>query len=320
MAHRWVDVHAHFTPPTTREESEARWKAMRDGLFLVPKPYEWTVESTLGYMDRADIQMQLLSNIPKTLDKLRASNDYGASLVSQYPSRFGLLAALPTDDPQAALVEIERAANDLHADGFAVTCHYNGVYLSDPSLDPVWAELDRRRAVVFVHPNAYAPASLGRPSPLLEVAFETARTLVDMLYAGMFRKFPNMNLIVAHCGGALPALSGRLIALGTEVWVPNPNHLTKDEMKQHLSSLYLDTAATGRASSLAPALTMTTCDHIIYGSDSGVPCSTEETLEANRNELLAFNGLSREQIQNIGRNALNLFPLAAARIDKVTNK
>jgi hypothetical protein len=91
-------------------------------------------------------------------------------------------------------------------------------------------------------------------------------------------------------------------------------------MKQQLSSLYLDTAATGRASSLAPALTMTTCDHIVYGSDSGVPCSTEETLEANRKELLAFNGLSQEQIQNIGRNALKLFPSAASRIDKAANK
>jgi predicted TIM-barrel fold metal-dependent hydrolase len=288
MAHHWIDVHAHFTPPTTLEECEARWKTMRDGLIMIPEPYEWIVESTLDYMDRAGIQMQLLSNVPKTLDKLRASNDYGALLVSQHPSRFGLLAALPTDDPQAALAEIERAANNLYADGYAVTCHYNEVYLSDPSLEPVWAELDRRCAVVFVHPDAYAPASLGRPTPLLEVAFETTRTLVDMLYAGMFRKFPNMKLIVAHCGGALPALSGRLIALGTEVWVPNPNHLTKEKMKQQLSALYLGTAATGRASSLAPALTMTTCDHIVYGSDSGVPCSTEETLEANRKELLAL--------------------------------
>jgi hypothetical protein len=182
MAHHWIDVHAHFTPPTTREECEARWKTMRDGLIMIPESYEWIVESTLDYMDRAGIQMQLLSNVPKTLDKLRASNDYSALLVSQHPSRFGLLAALPTDDPQAALAEIERAANNLYADGYAVTCHYNEVYLSDPSLEPVWAELDRRCAVVFVHPDAYAPASLGRPTPLLEVAFETTRTLVDMLY------------------------------------------------------------------------------------------------------------------------------------------
>jgi predicted TIM-barrel fold metal-dependent hydrolase len=102
-----------------------------------------------------------------------------------------------------------------------------------------------------------------------------------MLYAGMFCKFPNIKLIVAYCGAALPALSVRHIALGTETWVPNPNHLTKEEMKQQLRALYLDTAATNSALSLAPALTMATWDHVVYGTESGVPCSTEETLEAN---------------------------------------
>jgi hypothetical protein len=86
------------------------------------------------------------------------------------------------------LTEIERATTIFHTDGFTVTCHYNIIYLSDPKLDPIWTKLDRRRAVIFVRPKAYAPASLGRPSPRLEVAFETTRTLVDMLYAGMFRK------------------------------------------------------------------------------------------------------------------------------------
>jgi 6-methylsalicylate decarboxylase len=316
MLSRWIDIHAHFTPPTTPEERDARWKAMRKELFLVPQPFHWTLEGTLDYMDRTGIAMQMLSNIPKTLDALRASNDYAAALVSQHPSRFGLLAALPTDNPEAALAEIERAYSDLHADGFAVTCHYNGVYLGDSKLDPVWAELDRRRAVIFAHPDAYAPASLGRPSPLIEVAFETARTVVDMLYAGVFRRYPRMRVVLAHCGGALPALSGRLINLGTEAWVPNPNHLTQAEMRHHLRRLYVDTAATGSVHTLAPALAMTSPDHIVYGSDCGVPCTTETTLAVNLENLLSFCGLTPDQIENIGHNALCLFPAAAARLDK----
>lgn len=311
-----IDVHAHFTPPTTPEEREARWRSMREAQFLAPAPYHWTVDGALDYMNRAGVTMQFLSNIPKTPDALRASNDYGASLVSDHPTRFGLLAALPTDDPPVALAEIERASRDLSADGFAVTCNYNGISLGDASLEPVWAELDRRRATVFAHPDAYAPASLGRPSPLLEVAFETARTIVDMLYAGIFRRFPNMRLIVAHCGGALPALSGRLRLLGTEAWVPNPNQLDPREIREHLAGLYLDTAATGTAHSLAAALAMTTPDHIVYGSDSGVPCSTEATLEANRHALAHFDGLPRDQLEAIGGNALRLFPEAAARLGR----
>ena len=315
MATGWIDIHGHFTPPTSSKEREARWHAMREAKFMVPEPFQWTPESTLSYLDRAGIAMQMLSNIPKQLDALKDSNDYAASLVVKYPSRFGLLAALPTDNPKAALAEIERASHDLRADGFAVTCNYNSVYLGDSSLKDVWAELNRRHAVVFVHPDAYAPASMGRPSPLIEVAFETARTVVDMLYAGVFRRYPKIRFILAHCGGALPVLSGRLKLLGTEPWVPNPNNITQDEITQQLSRMYLDTAATA-PTGMAPALYMVPADHLVYGADCGVPCSTESTMEANKKAVLDFDGLSENQRLAIGRNVLALFPAAAARLDR----
>ncbi|MDR3514441.1 MAG: amidohydrolase family protein [Azospirillaceae bacterium] len=314
MLDNWIDVHAHFTPPLTPEESDARWKSMQDADWTGPKPPDWNLEYTLDYMDRAGFAMQMLSNIPRNLELLRRSNDYGASIVRRHPSRFGLLAALPTDAPEAALGEIARGYGILAADGFAVTCCYNGVYLSDPRLEPVWAELDRREAVVFAHPNAYGPGSFGRPSALLEVAFETTRTVVDMLYAGIFRRYPNVKLVLAHCGAALPALSGRLLLLGTQPWVPNPNHLSSDEMREQLRRLFLDTAMTGSAHTLAPALSMTTCDHVVYGSDCGVPCTVEATALANIKALLNFAGLTSEQIEQIGHNAKQLFPKAARRI------
>lgn len=315
MATGWIDIHGHFTPPTSPEDREKRWHTMREAKFLVPEPFEWTPESTLAYLDKAGIAMQMLSNLPKQLDALKESNNYAASLVKKYPNRFGLLAAIPTDNPEAALAEINRASHGLHADGFAVTCNYNGVLLGDTSLDPVWTELNRRHAVVFVHPDAYAPASLGRPSPLIEVAFETARTVVDMLYAGLFRSFPKITFILAHCGGALPVLSGRLKLLGTEPWVPNPNNLTQAEIQEQLASLYLDTAATA-PTGMAPALHMVSPDHLVYGADCGVPCSTESTMEANKKAVLEYEGLSRSQRDAIGRNVLSLFPAAAARLDK----
>ena len=315
MATGWIDIHGHFTPPTSIEDREKRWHAMREARFLVPEPFEWTPESTLAYLDKAGIAMQMLSNLPKQLDALKESNDYAASLVTKYPNRFGLLAALPTDNAEAALAEIDRATHNLHADGFAVTCNYNGVYLGDTSLDPVWAELNSRHAVVFVHPDAYAPASMGRPSPLIEVAFETARTVVDMLYAGVFRKFPRVTFILAHCGGALPVLSGRLKLLGTEPWVPNPNNISQGEIQEQLASLYLDTAATA-PTGMAPALQMVAPDHLVYGADCGVPCSTESTMEANKEAVLEYEGLSRSQRDAIGRNVLSLFPAAAKRLEK----
>ena len=309
----WIDVHAHFYPPEPETQIQARFEAMKQACWMTAEPPRWDPASTLAYMDRTGIAMQMLSNIPKKLEALQASNDYGASLAREHPARFGLLAALPTDDPEAALEEVRRSDTELQADGFAVTCQYNGVYLSDRRLDPLWAELDRRRAAVFAHPDAYGPGVMGRPVALMEVAFETARTFADMLYAGVFRRYPNIRFVVSHCGGALPAMSGRLLLLGNENWVPNPQRITAIEMRQHLSRLYLDTAAT-MPTTLAAALAMTTPDRLVYGSDCGVPCTTDATMDANLEALHAFAGLTREQVEAIGKRAAQLFPRAAERL------
>ncbi len=313
-AQGWIDVHAHFSPPKSADDLQTNLQLMHMGCFMAREPFQWSKEATLEHMDGNGIAMQLLSNIPKILPMLRESNDFGASVVGEHPSRFGLLAALPTDDPDAAMGEIRRADQTLQADGFAVTCCYNGVFLGDTRLAPVWAELDRRAAAVFMHPDAYAFPSQGRPSALLEVAFETARTVVDMLYAGVFRNYPNIKFVVAHCGGPLPALSGRLALLGAEHWVPNSHGITKAEIRSQLAGLFLDTAATGTAHTLRPALAMTTCDHLVYGSDCGVPCTTDATMVENLQALLQFSDLSEGEIQWIGRNALRIFPSIGKRL------
>lgn len=313
----WLDIHGHFYPPADQETRQKKHKAMLDGLFIVPESSTiWSADTTLEYLDRAGVQMQMLSNIPQTLPELKSSNDFGASVVQKHPSRFGLMAALPTDDPQACLEEIARADGALRADGFAVTCCYKGVWLSDPSLLPVWEELNKRKAVVFTHPNAYAGPHLGRPSPLIEVAFETARCWTDMVYNRVLDRCPDVTFIVSHAGGALPALSGRLKLLGGESWVPNPNEVSTSEIDGYLRSLFVDTAATGSASTIGPACEMTGAGgrHIIYGSDCGVPCSTVRTLEQNRKNLFETGILTSDEVQSLGRRGFELFPRATARV------
>jgi predicted TIM-barrel fold metal-dependent hydrolase len=313
MVDQWIDVHAHFYPPETEEEIYARWEAMKQLCWTNSEPPRWSPESTLAYMDSVGIAMQMLSNIPKSHEKLRASNDYAASLVRAYPSRFGFLAALPTDDADTALAEIARSSGDLRADGFAVTFRYNDVALSDPRLTPVWEELNRRQAVIFAHPDAYSGGVMGRPCALMDVAFETARVTTDLIYQGIFRKFPDVTMILAHCGGALPAMSGRLLLLGNEGWIPNPNRITAEEMKRYLRRLFLDTAGVC-PTALAPALVMTSHDHLVYGSDCGVPCSTDRTMNTNLRALLDFPDLTSNQLQTIGRRALELFPSVKERL------
>ena len=103
--------------------------------------------------------------------------------------------------------------------------------------------LNARKAIVFIHPFAYAPGKDSRPSALIEVAFFTARIVVDMIYKRVFSRYPDIKFVFAHCGGALPILAGRLELLGAESWVPNPNGVTSEEIKNQISSLYFDTAA-----------------------------------------------------------------------------
>jgi hypothetical protein len=152
------------------------------------------------------------------------------------------------------------------------------------------------------------------------MAFDTAKTVVDMLYKSVFLRYKGIRWVLAHCGGALPALSGRLLVLGGEEWVGNPEKVGVEEMRESLGRFYVDTAAAASASMLLPVLEMTgkRGERIIYGSDCGVPCSCERTLDANVKSLMAFEGLTAEEKEAIGHRLKELFPSAAVRVRKFT--
>lgn len=106
-------------------------------------------------------------------------------------------------------------------------------------------------ATVFVHPDTSIASRLGLATPLLEVTFETARVVTQMLYARVFSRFPGITFVLAHCGGALPGLSGRLALLGTAPWVANPGGVTAAELRSQMRGVFLDTAASGTDANLA---------------------------------------------------------------------
>ena len=216
----------------------------------------------------------MLSCIPTSHETLRATNDYGAALVSAHPDRFGLLAALPTDDPTACLVEIERTVSSyaIPPDGFALSTCYNNQPLADPRLDPVWAALDVRGAVVHIH----------------------------------------LTTTIAPAGGALPALAGRLELLGAESWVDNPQGVTREEITRQLGGLHVDTAASARTGIPAAAV-MCGPEKCVYGSDCGVPCSTEETMRTNQADLAVIERRLGLKENSFGRHGWKLFPNASKR-------
>jgi predicted TIM-barrel fold metal-dependent hydrolase len=307
MAGDWIDIHGHFAAP---------------GAGARPRPiggWKFAPETSLDYMDKTGVAGQLLSNYgPVTADGMAASNSFGAALVADYPTRFGLLAQLPMAEPLRAVAEIRRSIDELDAEGFAIQSNYAGIYLGDPRFEPVWAELDRREAVLFLHPTplGYEETRLGRPGALIEAPFDTARTVVDMLYAGVFRRYERLKVILAHAGGALPALAGRLMSLGPHPlgWVPNPNEITAPEMRQTFARFYYDTALASTAHSLDPVLDLTTPDHLLYGADFGAPCTYISVCDEHLAGLRGYARLSLAEREAAGTNAAKLFPKFARRI------
>jgi 6-methylsalicylate decarboxylase len=212
-----VDVHAHYLPADYRQALLDAGHDQPDGFPVLP---EWSAEAHLAMMDRVGIETSLLSvSTPGVtfgddpVEWARRVNESGAATVREHPGRFGLLASLPVPDADAARDELAHALDRLDADGVVLLTHTDGVYLGDPRLEPVMAELHRRRAVVFVHPTSPAGfecTALGYPRPMLEFLLDTTRAIANLVLTGTLDRYDGIRLIVPHAGAALPVLADRL--------------------------------------------------------------------------------------------------------------
>lgn len=213
-----IDVHHHYVPAELIDELDRVGIHHVAGQPLAPS----TARDSLPAMDRYEIATVLLSvPIPLTFRDASASrrvarriNEIGAEAVADDPERFGLFAALPLPDVDGALDEIAYALDVLRADGVTLLSNHAGVYLGDPRLEPVFAELDRRASVAFVHP-AVDPRS-GSPVPtlepsLFEFVFETTRSVANLIIGGTLRRHPNLRLVLAHAGGTAPYVRDRIL-------------------------------------------------------------------------------------------------------------
>lgn len=298
-----IDVHAHYVPPGTIPRANSAQNFVSS-----PMP-RWTPEFALDFMDRHDIATQMLS-LPSHLSKeeARTINEYGAMVCKQYPGRFGLLAALPMDDVEATLSEIAFAFDQLNADGVIMVTNYSASYLGNARFEPVFAELSKRSATIFIHPinpAGYECVACGRPGPVIEFTFDTCRSVTDMLYAGVLSRHANLKFILPHAGGPLPTLAPRLCTIGTLPWVAHPAELTQAAVHTQLSRLYFDTAIAGTAASIGPVLELTTPDHIVFGSD--FPPASEPVIDQNIAALGALTIMSEAEKWAISRNASLLF-------------
>ncbi|MFC8143517.1 amidohydrolase family protein [Streptomyces paradoxus] len=274
MSSGLIDVHAHLLPDFYVQQATAAGHAHPDGMGGWPT---WSVQAHLDLMDRNGIGTAMLSMSSPGVhfgdDKAarllaRRVNEYTAEVTRDHPGRFGNFASLPLPDVDGALEEITRAFDELGADGVALLTHTHGVYLGDARLDPVFAELDRRGAVVFLHPTSpvcWEQSALGRPRPMVEYIFDTARTVTDLVMAGVLTRHPNMRVIVPHCGGAIPVLADRINEF-MKLFVPSEKAPSLDAVQQ-LRALYYDMAGTAFPRQVPALLKLVGPDHVLFGSD-----------------------------------------------------
>jgi predicted TIM-barrel fold metal-dependent hydrolase len=311
-----IDVHAHYSPPVAAD-MRANLDAMaKSQMYLHPPFLDWSVEEALGFMDSYGIALQLLSfptQLP--LEMSRRFNDFGAEVVAAHPQRFGLLASVPAGDPREAVGEISRAADELHADGFIMLTNYSGTYLGDANLEPVLHELNARSATVFLHPatpGCFLDLACGRPGPVIEFPIDTARTVVDALYARVFQRFPNVNFVLAHGGGALATLVDRVATAGLLSFVPNPRGVTADDVRSQVAGLYYETALAGSPFTLLPLLQATRADHIVFGTD--YPPAGAGAIAHNVQALSTTTLLGDAELAAFAEVTLNLFPALRNRV------
>lgn len=307
-----IDVHHHLLPPAY----VAAVGEKRIGELLVSgRAPVWSPQTSVDAMDRHGIALAVTSmSAPgfwcgdaRDARKLACHcNDFAAEMGVRHKGRFASFATLPLPDIEGSLAEIGRALDDLGAAGIGLLTNYDGTYLGDPAFAPVFDELDRRGAAVFVHPAAgeNCPCICGLPAASLEFPFDTTRTIASLLFSGTLARCPNIRFIFSHAGGTIPFLCERLARVERR---PEFRDKVPDGVLATLRRLNFDIALSANRFAFASLLELVSVDHVLFGSD--FPFAPEETMAATVAAMPTL-GLSEPDLAAIERgNALELLPL-----------
>ncbi|KAM7212110.1 hypothetical protein V8F06_012510 [Rhypophila decipiens] len=281
---RIVDMHHHILP---EEFLKAHGEAgsIPTGL----KTPQWTPELDMAFMDHHHVKTAIVSmagpalsmtlGIKEAAAQARRSNLACAELVTAHPSRYRFFASLPLGsreadklDIQVSLSELGHALDHLGADGITLMTSYNGKYLGDQVFRPLWAELDRRQAVVLIHPAAAPSAPLVEemvpdlpPHPIIDFPHETTRCAVQLIVSNTTRDFPNVKIILSHGGGTLPFVATRIAHLSADAGLLSK--MTAEEFLDEAKRFYFDTALTGFSGPLESLVKFAREGHVLWGSD-----------------------------------------------------
>ena len=285
-----VDFHHHVLPTNLMTEEIVGALGADSGWIFPEDTPAWTPDVSVAFMDALGIQTAILS-LPNDVESYlpataregfaRQVNTFARQAMDDHPARFGLFAHLPTPtDVDAALNEVAYALDELGADGVTLTNVYGtgqeARSLGDEIFEPLWAELDRRRTVVFLHgeqtPGRNRAPSRFLPTPVSEVPNETYKAAADLVTSGRKRQYPNVRIILSHSGGSTPYLASRVAGLcafhlGCE--------LSPEEIIADFRTFYYETALSGFETNLIALENFVEPDHILFGTD--FPAVSQQT-------------------------------------------
>ena len=317
-----IDVHHHFQPP----EFIAYLKKLGVPWTGGPPVPRWDIELARETMQTYGIASAVASVVPVTYwgDTAAAAkwarhcNDFSARIVQDDAARFGAFATLPLPDAGAACREIEHALDVLKLDGIMLYSSYGAQYPGDPAFEEVFAELDKRSAVVFIHPNTVVPGStvpkLTLPWGIVEFVMDTTRAVTNLLFSGTLERYPRIRYIVAHAGGAIPWLAWRIAA--SAAMMHDSERFAPKGPLHYLQTLYYDTALSTSDQVMAGFAKFAPRTQMLFGSDW--PLAGTPALQAEDAYLKSSIVLDESTRRAIDRdNALALFPRFAARTERV---
>jgi 6-methylsalicylate decarboxylase len=305
-----IDTHHHVLPDFFWRETENA-NAPVGGL----APLRWSKEASISFMDDAGIDLAVVSistpgvhtgDNTKARNLARRCNEFSAELVHARPDRFGAFGCLPLPDVDASLEELSYTLDVLGLHGVVVFTNSNGVYLGDPVLEPIFEELERRKTVVYVHPNPSPDAvahSLGLPDNLLDFPTDTNRAVAQMHYTNRFARTPNVKYIFSHAGGSIPYLAARFAIIDEIGFIPGGEQ--RGTAADMLRRMYWDTAAAVSDPIFRMLRDVAGIDHVVFGTD--FPYMRRD-LANSRQRILESSALNESERRAIlGGNASQLF-------------
>ncbi len=210
-------------------------------------------------------------------DIARKCNIFAADVKKRRPDRFGYWAALPLPDVEGSLAEIAYAFDELQADGVGILTNHHGIYLGDAKFDPVFAELNRRKATVFIHPTIPCSAHgdtlqiaiplRSFPPGICEYLFEEVRVVLNLFASKTVNRYPDVTFIIPHAGGALPPIVERFSCFGTQVF-GGKEEMSSDDIKKTLKKqFFFDLSGFPLPDQIHGLLRLVDPSRLLFGSD-----------------------------------------------------